>query len=761
MIYQPTNVSPSMLGEIGNGVVDTQNGMPVSWQVNGTSPLTGFQIDIYTNDEYSVPLYSTGLRTDNCPFYPKDENGNEQTISYTIPLSQIQPEQIRIAYVALRTTFSIVSIDAEDFMEYTGGLAIITYTGTAWKKKDGSPFSMYDAGIIITGTPSAGDMIIARNASIGNGENLKLKITQFWGNNQSTVQTSESAFITRTTPTFGIQPFPNPITTKTYTFSANYSQSQGDVLNWIRWQIAYADDIDHPIYDTGAIFGATNLQTTFDGFLDGFNYSIRCQIQTQSGVYVDSGWTAFQVEISAPFINGFAEAKCKKGVSGVLVSWETAAIISGIATGKYYIENEDWLVLDSGQIIWNRLNGVPFAFEAPWAFAWSGKLRYSDVVIYELGQLAEEKITLTYNKTEREIVLAKGDTVLATVDDISPEAHLTTLLTEDKFYVYYHNYLGGLYPSETLYPGEEIYPSDSTVGQLVADGISVSYTQASVTSITLNAPQKCDYIQLFNGTPSSGVIEQFREGTYVPSFDESTYAMSDFSNGLNAGNLPIGALSVTGISIYREENGLLKLICKTDVSTQSIIDYGARSQGGAYRYFVYLTGTNNYAAQPLVTNFVSPCWWDWVLVECTGAGNLFKAVREYHFGKNLTSGQISNNNAPSIQNTFTRYPNIQISPVNYASGSLQSLIGVIDQYGNYSDTVEARNAIFALATTPHTLFLKDRKGDLWRIRIAGAITAQTNDNSRAQEQTISIPWAECGSAENCGITRIESTALEV
>ena len=247
----------------------------------------------------------------------------------------------------------------------------------------------------------------------------------------------------------------------------------------------------------------------------------------------------------------------------------------------------------------------------------------------------------------------------------------------------------------------------------------------------------------------------------MPSFDESTYILADFSNGLNAGNLPIGALTVTGISIYREENGLLKLIAKTDVSAQSIIDYGAKSQGGAYRYFVYLTGTDTYAAQPLVTNYVSPCWWDWAIIECTGADNLFTAVREYHFGKNLTSGTISNNNAPTVQNTFTRYPNIQLSPVNYASGTLQSLIGVIDQYGNYSDTVESRNAIFELSATPNTLFLKDRKGDLWRIRISGAITAQTNDNSRAQEQTISIPWAQCGSAENCGITRIESTALEV
>ena len=761
MIYQPTNVAPSMLGEIGNGTVDVTYGIPVSWQVNGNSPLEGFQIDIFTNDEYSVPRYSTGLRTGNCPFYPKDENGNAQIISYTIPREEIQPEQTRIAYVALTTAFTVTGIDAVKFMSYTGGSATITYTNGQWKRQDHSTFDRLQAGIAISGAPNEGDMIVARNAEIGNGENLKLQITQFWGNGKKTAQTSESAFITRLTPTFGIDSFPNPVTTKQYTFSADYFQAQGDALNWIRWQIAYADDIENPIYDTGTIFGATNLQTTFDGFLDGYSYSIRCRIQTQNGVSMDSGWTAFQAAISAPFINGFAEAKCKKGVSGVLVSWETAAIIPGTATGEYHIEDNDWLVLESGKIIWNRLNGAPFSFENPWAFAWSGKLRYFDVVIYELGQLGTERITLTYRSQERELVLAKGETVLASVSGIAPSAHISTLLTETKFYVYYHNYSGGLYPAATLYPNTEVFPQESTAGALVANGISVSYTQASVTSVTLNALQKCDYVQLFKGEPSDEMYNAFSGGEYVPSFDESTYILADFSNGLNAGNLPIGSLTVTGISIYREENGLLKLIAKTDVSAQSIIDYGAKSQGGAYRYFVYLTGTDTYAAQPLVTNYVSPCWWDWAIIECTGADNLFTAVREYHFGKNLTSGTISNNNAPTVQKTFTRYPNIQLSPVNYASGTLQSLIGVIDQYGNYSDTVESRNAIFELSATPNTLFLKDRKGDLWRIRISGAITAQTNDNSRAQEQTISIPWAQCGNAENCGITRIESTALEV
>ena len=49
-IYQPTNISPSLWGELGNGVVDATKALTVTWQVNGTSALTAFSITIYRND---------------------------------------------------------------------------------------------------------------------------------------------------------------------------------------------------------------------------------------------------------------------------------------------------------------------------------------------------------------------------------------------------------------------------------------------------------------------------------------------------------------------------------------------------------------------------------------------------------------------------------------------------------------------------------------------------------------------------------------
>ena len=50
MLYQPTNVYPSLTGALGNGVVDANNNLTVSWQVNGNSALQMFSITIYKND---------------------------------------------------------------------------------------------------------------------------------------------------------------------------------------------------------------------------------------------------------------------------------------------------------------------------------------------------------------------------------------------------------------------------------------------------------------------------------------------------------------------------------------------------------------------------------------------------------------------------------------------------------------------------------------------------------------------------------------
>ena len=84
MLYQPTNVYPSLTGALGNGVVDANNNLTVSWQVNGNSALQMFSITIYKNDTDSTQVYSTGIQSKGCPFYGTDYAGNVHFFSYTI-----------------------------------------------------------------------------------------------------------------------------------------------------------------------------------------------------------------------------------------------------------------------------------------------------------------------------------------------------------------------------------------------------------------------------------------------------------------------------------------------------------------------------------------------------------------------------------------------------------------------------------------------------------------------------------------------------
>ncbi len=45
-LFQPTNIYPSSLGELGDGTVDITKPLAVSWQVNGNSAMTAFSLTV-------------------------------------------------------------------------------------------------------------------------------------------------------------------------------------------------------------------------------------------------------------------------------------------------------------------------------------------------------------------------------------------------------------------------------------------------------------------------------------------------------------------------------------------------------------------------------------------------------------------------------------------------------------------------------------------------------------------------------------------
>ena len=61
MLFQPTNIVPDEVS--GQGCVDITDDLEVSWQVNGDSAMTAYQITICENNASSTQGFPQGLST--------------------------------------------------------------------------------------------------------------------------------------------------------------------------------------------------------------------------------------------------------------------------------------------------------------------------------------------------------------------------------------------------------------------------------------------------------------------------------------------------------------------------------------------------------------------------------------------------------------------------------------------------------------------------------------------------------------------------
>lgn len=694
-LFMPTAVTPSLTGALGNGVVDATKDMLVSWQVNGNSPMTAFQIVIYKNDEASTKVFGTGKLTTGCPFYGKNAQGVPQSFDYHIAKNAL------------------------------------------W------------------------------SSGITNGGAYKLVITQWWSDTDSVVQSSASAFITRSAPVLTMGNI-GTLSSKNATFTATYSQEQGDALNWARWQIAYADDTENPFFDTQNLYGVSELSASYDGFFSGEEYAVRLSVQTESGVEADTGWVEFSCAYDLVSITDSVQVcTAEKPASAVSVSWSGVSFIYGTADGPYSISSDGVLTLPEGSsVTWDNVNGSPMSFAAPWNILICGALSEAGGTLFTVTH-ENGTVSAVYNMEDREFQIQIGTSVFA-VSGVNPDAEFSLIVTPSKVLIRIDQFSGGLYPSESLYPSTTLYPRVNAEPQVLKKTFSVSYTQGAIEKIQIFGAQKCNCIQEIGGTlPDEIQTAVYENGDYMPAATSETEFLIDFQTGLNAGTASLGGEKITGWTVYRKKEGenLLRRIADLSLKQTSVCDYGAGSQQGGYIYYVFPHNNSAYLSNPLVSNPINPVFWNWTILVCSEISDgVYTVEKEFAFGKNLQSGPISNNNVPGVFANFTAYPAVQLSPQNYRSGTLQSLIGAVGftesgRY-DYQDSIALRDAIYGLSTEAGTLFLKNRKGDLMQIRISGAISMTTSDNTRQQMQTASIPWAEVGPAEAVSLISTAPIAVE-
>lgn len=592
-------------------------------------------------------------------------------------------------------------------------------------------------------------------SGIENGGEYKLSITQYWmerGVEKRVTQNSASVFIARSAPIFYIVSVPTY--QRSFTFQGLYSQAEGDALEWFRWQIAGADDPEAPLLDSGPVYGSGDISAFFDGFLPNTSYCVRLTAQTASGVMLDSGWRYFQVSYAVDAMHGLLTASCVSGGAVKLSIRANRALILP-EPGEYSVEDSVAVVPKSEEpegvrVVWDEADGDPLNFRAPWTILWRGSYgTWTDpdimgaTVIFraDFNESGSDYVEAGYSSgfMVSSLEWRCGGAASSTIFEGAPGWDWTIALTPNKMYL-------------SVYEQSDI---TSDRAWKIVDEFPVSLPQSAIRRFALGGPQTCQRFAIIPGEPSSEDLKRaLTTDEEWPSWDAS-YLRSDFavSGGVRCESLP--GVTQDKLSVYRRSgNGVfLQKIADIPAVSGDYYDYGAVSGGGPYEYLAFLPEARDkcYLSRP-----VSPLWWDWTLLECdpTAEKNVFFVRRSYIFRLNVETGAMSNNASPTLQANFTRYPAVQLSTQRYKSSTLSGLIGAISQQKRkrvYLDSIALRDAIFALSTTERVLFLKNRKGDLIRVRISGPITMQTDDASVEQAQTASIPWVEVGPADGVSL----------
>ena len=679
-LYQPTNIFPSSFAGVGGGVVDVTQPLTVSWQVNGSSAMTAYQIKIYENTTASKLVYNSDRVNLQHPFYGMTSTGDVNYFQVTIPANRLI------------------------------------------------------------------------NLSNGFSSGYKMLITQWW-NGGSIQQLSPSFFLTRTNPAVTVS-VPATVTSRSVTFTGSYTQAQGDTLDWFRWELALQDDPESPIEDSGYIYGTEDIQVTYDGLFTNTAYSVRLTIQTENGVQATTGWQNFTAQYDVSDMKGYVDA-CVSPLEGVIIQWPRISYINGKPSGPHQLTGGQLRLPAGSSITWDERNGEPMNTPTPWSLAWSGIVPLTGTS--PVWRITGDGHTLSLSIEPHLISLILDGAVLASVEipHLLVDYTIRMVLTPRELHMYYPVQEGGLYPSSVLFPSATLYPMGGDVSW-ERFTYPLTWVQPDIESITLYGEQRCDYIMVSGGEVSGALLgDLLTNFEFEPSWTLDTWFLATFNGtGINGGNITPSGDSITGAAVYRLKKGdrRLQLVANVGIGSSTLVDEGFRNQS-TYTYYVFVLGTNTYVSAPLISNPVTPMFWNWTVLDCSVDSNGTYHLEEAHLFRNsVSTDSISNNNAPSMLQNFTPYPLRQPSSYNFKSSTLTGYIGRVDMKLNqYIDTVDMAEALYNLSVSNNPKFLRDRKGNLWRIQTNAAVSMQTGDTMVPQPYFGSFPWAEVGAADGISI----------
>lgn len=782
-IFQPTNIIPSSYTK---GTVDVNDTMEIAWQVNGNSAMTAFQIDFYLNDYDSTPVYSTGRLTDNIPtggFYGTDRFGKPQFFTWN----------------------SRVSWEDKDF---TNGNEY-KYKITQFYQESNNEKSLQQTSFSVFKTRTAPTLVIYQTDSqFQNGKPL-----------QSILQTSIGYFQAQY-----IQAQGDPIRWVRWQVATANNGTVGDILqdtgdiytptldfefngffNEQQYSIrCFGESESGQQCDTGQVYFKIQLtdQGEYFGAFDAQYICAENAIQlewtsealppsmvqgtyklNESDVFVSSAssimWESGIEPFESPWTAAFSYSLTNTDIFKISALRETVTIPYTVAgainsvefTNQSNVKDISYFLTSDRKTCYVTL--VPFNNPGPALPAFA----QINIQSKPIGQLSD--ITTSSRFALSISFQTEGDRYICKVFDFGI-TQTTTYIFDLPWTISYLTVLA--FSKSPTFPNGVVAYGD---GELIEpDRIgSSSKSHNTITNIKISGGESGGtfnsvtiYKEVLNLNLLSSLYANPTQPIYKPSWNSSLYSLymtANFNNSLDAGQ-------GSSFRIYRQEVGknFLQPIYYDTTNSAKLKDYGIKSRK-VYSYWLFKYDSNNaflkgvqckVKNKPSVTA-ISTSFTNYSLMVCDydETNDEYHVRRQYLFALNLSVGSVGNNNSPTLNTNFTRYPTRMPSTQNYVSGTLQGLIGaiytvpaLIEQIGNYKwtakpstmdyfDSVDLEKELYDLSTAPYQLFLRDMKGRLRMIATNSAITMTTNIKQKQQSISISFPWVEIGDASDVTI----------
>ena len=607
---------------------------------------------------------------------------------------------------------------------------------------------------------SAADMATAGIVN-GYANGYKMEITQWWGNSDYVEQTNPSYFITRSNPTLVITSNPQQMGFTEYLFVANYSQAQGDPVEWMRWELEV--EPNNPptgwikLDDTGRIYNAGEIRYYYDGFAPNYMYRIRVTVQTVNGIEISTNWMEFGSIGRVPAMIGpNVCALCE--TDAVRIMMPKNFPILGAPNGTYHYNTVgayQTLTIESGSSIrWGAQSNYPY-YETDQELD-IDPMNGTFVIRGSVGPVSGTKDVFTWHTMGYDLTLSYDENgFFVHVPGYATKYWETDGLSVSEDDVFSFAFKNGSVYFNLIHNSQNNY----SAGQM-----QLHLVENKIQALTLYGENTFYYVWFTTQLISDEDLEALltRTALYSVVYQEGTEFMLHFHGTLYTGPI-IMEDGLERIAIYRKDkSGVSTHIADNYMDKNfQILDYSATSQT-EYDYYFALVDEEDYYAVSYERGYsedshIKPIWWNYTVICCSVAEDgRYVKEKEYRFSLDVNSGNSSNNNSPAFQKNFTQYPNRQPVTSNYRSGTLSAFIGKAQDY-EYVDSVSLMHELYDLSVDESPKFLKTRKGEIFKIETSAPVSMQIGDKYVPQPAKISLPWAEVGESKNAIIVDTPGT----